>query len=173
MTILEAREAALGFARTVKHDKRDPRDIDRQASEARAKAESDHAARLEEAAIAAAKKSQADAMASAEKERADKLAPVTVGEVWRAYIAERTPFWGAALMPMALKDLDHHLACSRSGANVTAVRSAAKQLRMRPGTHKVDDVALHLVNQQEVATDMTLPLISPLTFQCVVQPLDP
>ena len=77
--------------------------------------------------------------AAAAKVEADKVAAVTVGEVWDAYIAERRPFWGelhyrdhidkakvgglpsgrrgggkqltkpgplAALMPLALKDLD-------------------------------------------------------------------
>jgi hypothetical protein len=59
------------------------------------------------------------------------------------------------------------------GVYSRVVHSVAEQFRMRSGPHKVDGIALHLENQQEVATDMALPMIGPLTFQSVVQPLGP
>ena len=139
MTIPDAQAAALELNKTVKNDKRDPRDIKREADEAKARAEADAIALREAAALAAAAKIDSDAKAAAEQMERDKMAALTVGEVWKAYIAERTPFWGdlhrrdhedkakpgglpsgrrgggknktkpgplAALMPLALKDLD-------------------------------------------------------------------
>lgn len=115
-TIEQAREKAKSLQRLI-DDGKDPRDLKRDAL-----------------AIQAGR--QATAAAQAE---ADKLAALTVGEVWSAYIAERRPHWGdlhyrdhidkakagglpsgrrgggkkltqpgplAALMPLALRDLD-------------------------------------------------------------------
>lgn len=121
MSIEDAKGKARELAKTVKTDKQDPRELDKQAAEV--KAAEIEANRLE---------------ATAQVE-ANKLAALTVGEVWAAYIEERRPHWGdlhlrdhidkakagglpsgrrgggkqltkpgplAALMPLALKDLD-------------------------------------------------------------------
>ena len=121
MSIDDAKDKARELAKTVKTDKQDPRDLERQQREA--------------AAIA---KAQQDAEAIAAV-KAASVAALTVGEVWATYIAERKPHWGdlhyrdhidkakagglpsgrrgggkkltqpgplAALMPLALRDLD-------------------------------------------------------------------
>ena len=121
MSIDDAKDKARELAKTVKTDKQDPRDLERQQREA----------------VAIAKAQQdAEAIAAV---KAASVAALTVGEVWQAYIQERKPHWGdlhyrdhidkakagglpsgrrgggkkltqpgplAALMPLALRDLD-------------------------------------------------------------------
>ena len=100
---------------------------------------------------------------TAAKLRADKVAAVTVGEVWAAYIEERRPFWGdlhlrdhidkakagglpsgrrgggkqltkpgplAALMPLALKDLDQ-ATIEAWAANEGKTRASSARLAWR------------------------------------------
>ncbi len=102
----------------------------------------------------------ADKAAAAAKVEADKVAALTVGEVWTAYIEQRRPFWGelhyrdhidkakpgglpsgrrgggkqltrpgplAALMPLALKDLDQ----------ATIERWAAEEGKTRPSSARL------------------------------------
>ncbi len=92
MSIEEAKAKARDLAKTVKNDKKDPRELQRQADEA---------------------KTQAEAAAFA-KVDADKVAAVTVGEVWSAYIEERRPKWGTL-------HLDSHIKFVRAGG-VPALR---------------------------------------------------
>ena len=63
--------------------------------------------------------------AAAAKVEADKLAALTVGEVWAAYIAERRPFWG---------DLHHrdHIDKAKAGGLPSGRRGGGKQLT-KPG----------------------------------------
>ena len=42
---------------------------------------------------------------------------------------------------------------------------------MRSRPHEVDHVSLHLIDQQKVAADVAFPVIGPIAFECVVQPL--
>jgi integrase/biotin carboxyl carrier protein len=121
MSIDDAKDKARELAKTVKTDKQDPRELERQQREA--------------AAIAKAQQ-EAEALAAV---KAASVAALTVGEVWQVYIQERRPHWGdlhyrdhidkakagglpsgrrgggkkltqpgplAALMPLALRDLD-------------------------------------------------------------------
>ena len=121
MSISEAKAQARDLARTVKNDKLDPRELDRQHAELRA------AQALRDAATHAAEAAQAAAIAT------------TVADGWKNYITERRPHWGdlhyrdhidkakpgglpsgrrgggkkltrpgplAALMPLALRELD-------------------------------------------------------------------
>ena len=121
MSIDDAKDKARELAKTVKTDKQDPRELERQQREA--------------AAIAKAQQ-VAEALAAV---KAASVAALTVGEVWQVYIQERKPHWGdlhyrdhidkakagglpsgrrgggkkltqpgplAALMPLALRDLD-------------------------------------------------------------------
>ncbi len=116
----------------------DPREIERQQQAAQA----------------------ADKAAAAAKVEADKVAALTVGEVWTAYIEQRRPFWGelhyrdhidkakagglpsgrrgggkqltkpgplAALLPLALKDLDQ----------ATIERWAADEGKTRPSSARL------------------------------------
>ena len=46
-----------------------------------------------------------------------------------------------------------------------------KKLRMRPRPHEVNRVSLKLVNQQKVAANVAFPVVGPIAFECVVQPL--
>lgn len=63
--------------------------------------------------------------AAAAKVKADKVAAVTVGEVWAAYIAERRPFWG---------DLHYrdHIDKAKAGGLPSGRRGGGKQLT-KPG----------------------------------------
>ena len=121
MSIDDAKDKARDLAKTVKTDKQDPRELERQQKEA-----------------AAITKAQQDAEAAAAV-KAASVAALIVGEVWHAYVQERKPHWGdlhyrdhidkakagglpsgrrgggkkltqpgplAALMPLALRDLD-------------------------------------------------------------------
>jgi integrase len=121
MSIDDAKDKARELAKTVKTDKQDPRELERQQREA--------------AAIAKAQQ-EAEALAAV---KAASVAALTLGEVWQVYIQERKPHWGdlhyrdhidkakagglpsgrrgggkkltqpgplAALMPLALRDLD-------------------------------------------------------------------
>ena len=121
MSIEDAKIKARELAKTVKTDKQDPREIDRQQKEA--------------AAIATAQQDAAAATAA----QVASVAALTLADVWSAYVEERKPYWGdlhyrdhidkaktgglpsgrrgggkqltrpgplAALMPLALKDLD-------------------------------------------------------------------
>ena len=134
-------EKARGEAQRLKvlvDSGQDPREIERQQQAAQA----------------------ADKAATAAKVEADKVAAVTVGEVWTAYIEQRRPFWGelhyrdhmdkakagglpsgrrgggkqltkpgplAALMPLALKDLDQ----------ATIERWAADEGKTRPSSARL------------------------------------
>ncbi len=51
--------------------------------------------------------------------------------------------------------------------------SIPKKLCMRADPHKVDVLGIRLVYQQKVATDMALPVIGPIAFERVIQPLGP
>ena len=141
MTIAQAQAAALNIAQIVKNDKRDPREIEREAQEAKALADTAAAAQAEMGAREAALKVEADAIEAAAADLAAKVAALTVGEVWTDYLEQRRPHWGAlhyrdhldkasagglpskrrgagdkltqpgplaALMPLALRDLDQH-----------------------------------------------------------------
>ena len=121
MSIEDAKRKARELAKVVKTDRQDPRELDKQAAEAKAT------------------EIEADKIEAIAKARQDAAQTLTVGEVWAAYIEQRRPFWGAlhlrdhidkakagglpsgrrgggkaltkpgplaALMPLALKDLD-------------------------------------------------------------------
>ena len=137
-------EKARGEAQRLKvlvDSGQDPREIERQQQAAQA----------------------ADKAATAAKVEADKVAAVTVGEVWTAYIEQRRPFWGelhyrdhidkakagglpsgrrgggkqltkpgplAALMPLALKDLDQ-ATIEQWAANEGKTRPSSARLAWR------------------------------------------
>ena len=137
-------EKARGEAQRLKvlvDSGQDPREIERQQQAAQA----------------------ADKAAATAKVEADKVAAVTVGEVWTAYIEQRRPFWGelhyrdhidkakagglpsgrrgggkqltkpgplAALMPLALKDLDQ-ATIERWAANEGKTRPSSARLAWR------------------------------------------
>lgn len=82
MTIDEAKRKAREFAATIKNDRQDPREIERQL-------ETDKQAAI----AAAAELAELDRQADIAKEKAASLAAVTVGEVWDVYLAERRPNW--------------------------------------------------------------------------------
>ncbi len=84
MTIDEAKRKAREFAATIKNDRQDPREIERQI-------EADKQAAL----TAAAELAERERLANIAKEQAAALAAVTVGEVWAVYLAERRPHWSA------------------------------------------------------------------------------
>ena len=50
-------------------------------------------------------------------------------------------------------------------------RSPAKKLRMRSSPHEVNRVPFNLINQQKVAADVAFPVVGPIAFERVVQPL--
>lgn len=87
MTIEEAKAHARDLARTVKTDKLDPRELDRQQAEQEAQAK----------AAAAAEKAAKDAAAAAHA--------VTVAEVWPRYMTEGKPKRRAAWKPRYVADL--------------------------------------------------------------------
>ena len=136
-SIEQARTEARRLA-VVLDGGQDPREIERQQQAAQA----------------------ADKAAAAAQAQADKVAALTVGEVWTAYIEQRRPFWGelhyrdhidkakagglpsgrrgggkqltkpgplAALMPLALKDLDQ----------ATIERWAADEGKTRPSSARL------------------------------------
>ena len=107
MSIDDAKDKARALAKTVKTDKQDPRELDRQQKEA--------------AAIAKAQQDAATAVAA----QAASAATLTVGEVWVAYIEERKPHWG---------DLHYrdHIDKAKSGGLPSGRRGGGKQLT-RPG----------------------------------------
>ena len=72
MSIEEAKDQARELAKTIKNDKQDPRELEREK---------------------AAQKANAVAAAMA-LEEASKVLAVTVREIWTIYIAERKPHWG-------------------------------------------------------------------------------
>jgi integrase len=76
MTIEEAKDKARKLANTVKTDKQDPRELERQQEATKAAAIAETAAAANAKAIA------------------DKVQALTVGEVWTVYIEERRPHWG-------------------------------------------------------------------------------
>ena len=140
-----AADWSLGSARTRAQELKmlvdsgtDPREIERQQQAAQA----------------------ADKAAAAARAEADKVAALSMGEVWAAYIEQRRPFWGelhyrdhidkakagglpsgrrgggkqltkpgplAALMPLALKDLDQ----------TTIERWAAEEGKTRPSSARL------------------------------------
>jgi integrase len=73
MTIAEAKDQARELARTVKNDKQDPRELERQQEAIKA----------------------AGMVAAAAKVERDKVRAITTGEVWAVYLTERRPHWGA------------------------------------------------------------------------------
>ncbi len=87
MTIEEAKAHARDLARTVKTDKLDPRDLDRQQAEQEAQAKA-------EAKVRAIERAAADAARS-----------VTVADVWPRYMAEGKPKRRAAWKPRYVEDL--------------------------------------------------------------------
>lgn len=87
MTIEEAKAEARDLARTVKNDKLDPRDLDRQQAEQEAQAKAEAEARITEHAAAAAARA------------------LTVAEVWPRYMAEGKPKRRAAWKPRYVADL--------------------------------------------------------------------
>lgn len=76
MAISEAQAKARDLARTVKTDKADPRDIQRQQ-------EADKVAEV-----------AARQLAEIAKNESDKIAALTVGDAWSIYLTERRPRWG-------------------------------------------------------------------------------
>ena len=88
MTIEEAKAEARDLARTVKNDKLDPRDLDRQQAEREAQAKAEAEARTIE--LAAAEAAWA----------------VTVAEVWPRYMAEGKPKRKTAWKPRYVADLN-------------------------------------------------------------------
>lgn len=108
MSIDDAKEdKARELAKTVKTDKQDPREIDRQQKEAAAIAKAEQDAATAAAVLAAS------------------VAALTVGEVWAAYIEERKPHWG---------DLHYrdHIDKAKAGGLPSGRRDGGKQLT-RPG----------------------------------------
>lgn len=101
-SIEQARDKAKALQRLL-DDGKDPRDLKRDAL-------ADKAAEL---------------VANAAKVKAAKVAALTVGEVWSAYIAERRPFWG---------DLHYrdHIDKAKAGGLPSGRRGGGKQLT-RPG----------------------------------------
>ena len=139
-SIDQAREKAKALQRLI-DDGKDPRDLKRNALADKAAEIADNAAKVEAA----------------------KVAALTVGEVWSAYIAERRPLWGdlhyrdhidkakagglpsgrrgggkqltqpgplAALMPLALKDLDQ-ATIEAWAANEGKTRASSARLAWR------------------------------------------
>ena len=107
MSIEEAKDQARELARTIKNDKQDPREIERQQQEV---------------------KDQAIAAAAAEQARQIKQATaqaLTMGEVWAAYIEERKPHWGA----LHYRD---HIDKAKAGGLPSGRRGGGKQLT-KPG----------------------------------------
>jgi integrase len=114
MSIGDAKEQARELARTIKNDKQDPRELERQQM----------AVKAAEVA-AAATKLQADRAEAAAKVKAAKADAVTVGEVWAAYIEERRPHWG----DLHLRD---HIDKAKAGGLPSGRRGGGKQLT-KPG----------------------------------------
>lgn len=143
MTIEQAKAAARELARTVKTDKVDPRELERQQEAAR---------------IAAQAAADAEAHARAETQ---KLEALTVADAWARYLKDRRPHWGdrtytdhlkmthegglerkrrpgvqtvagplAALMPLRLVDLDGP-AVEKWAAQEAASRPARLRLALR------------------------------------------
>ena len=106
MTIEEAKAHARDLARTVKTDKLDPREIDRQQAEQEAQAK----------AAAAAEKAANEAAAAAHA--------VTVAEAWPRYMAEGKPKRRAAWKPRYVADLQK--AAARGGEPKTRGRGLTK-----------------------------------------------
>lgn len=73
MTIEDAKGKARELAKTIKTDKQDPRELDRQQQ------------------AAEIQRKQANAVMA----EVDKAASITTGEVWSVYLADRQPHWGA------------------------------------------------------------------------------
>ena len=107
MSIDDAKEKARDLAKTVKTDKQDPRELERQQKEAAAITKAQHDAE----AVAAVK--------------AASVAALTVGEVWATYIAERKPHWG----DLHLRD---HIDKAKAGGLPSGRRGGGKELT-KPG----------------------------------------
>lgn len=114
MSIGEAKEQARELARTIKNDKQDPRELERQQMAFKAAQIS-----------AAAAKVEADRVEAATRVKAAKAATVTVGEVWATYIEERRPHWGN----LHLRD---HIDKAKTGGLPSGRRGGGKQLT-KPG----------------------------------------
>lgn len=52
-----------------------------------------------------------------------------------------------------------------------SLASLFEQVRVRACSHKDDGVAIHAVDEEEVASDVTFAVVDPITFQRVIQPL--
>lgn len=48
--------------------------------------------------------------------------------------------------------------------------SFVEQFGVRASTHKVDGIALKLIDQQEVPADMAFPVIGPIALERVIEP---
>ena len=88
LTIDDAKAKARDLARTVKNDKQDPRDLDRQRAEAEAKVRAD------------------DAALALERVACEAARSVTVADVWPRYMAEGKPKRKAAWKPRYRADLN-------------------------------------------------------------------
>jgi integrase len=145
MSIENAKGRARELATTVKTDKQDPRELERQQQEAKSTAIAERAVK------------------EAHQAKQEAAQALTVGEVWTVYIEERRPHWGdlhlrdhidkakagglpsgrrgggkeltkpgplAALMPLALKDLDQ-ATIEAWAANEGKTRASSARLAWR------------------------------------------
>jgi integrase len=107
MSIEDAKRKARELAKVVKTDRQDPRELDKQAAEAKAA------------------KTEANKIEAIAKARQDTAQTLTVGEVWAAYIEQRRPFWG----DLHLRD---HIDKAKAGGLPSGRRGGGKQLT-KPG----------------------------------------
>jgi hypothetical protein len=63
------------------------------------------------------------------------------------------------------------LAPDQCAFSTISKHSTAEQLGMSARSHEVDPVRLNLVDEQKVAANVALPVIGPIAFQGVIQPL--
>jgi integrase len=101
MTIEEAKNKALELAKTIKKDKKDPRELERMEAVAVAAEIAKIAAKVEADRIEAeSDRIKAEALLevarieAAAKVEADKVESTTAGEVWTVYLAARKKYWG-------------------------------------------------------------------------------
>jgi integrase len=107
MSIEDAKRKARELAKVVKTDRQDPRELDKQAAEAKAA------------------KTEANKIEAIAKARQDTAQTLTVGEVWAVYIEQRRPFWG----DLHLRD---HIDKAKAGGLPSGRRGGGKQLT-KPG----------------------------------------
>lgn len=87
----------------------------------------------------------AEIVAVAAKIEADKLAALTVGEVWTAYVADRKPFWG---------DLHYrdHIDKAKAGGLPCGRRGGGKQLTKSGPLAVLMPLALRDLDQTKIET---------------------